>query len=271
MKIGFWNINKNNKIESLLLNLVVQQSLDVLIFAEYASNIEKFCNLLNAICYDNYEPLNSLGCDKICGIINSKYKQEIITSSSRYEIINIRSSFFSILLGLIHAPSKLHSSDNDRLLCFNTFYHDIEKAEGKTKINNTIIIGDFNANPFENYVIGACSLHGIPYKEEVAKESRIVQGKEYKMFYNPMWRFFGSQSPPYGTYYYNSSSTDNYFWNTFDQIIFRPALIPAFAEDSLKIITSINNKSLLVNNYKPNKKISDHLPIIFNIQEEKIR
>lgn len=35
MKIGFWNINKNNEIGSILLNLVVQQSLDVLIIAEY--------------------------------------------------------------------------------------------------------------------------------------------------------------------------------------------------------------------------------------------
>ena len=83
-----------------------------------------------------------------------------------------------------------------------------------------------------------------------------------------MWRFLGDETHPYGTYYHNNNSTINTYWNLYDQVIIRPALRERFVDASLKIITETQTQYLLDNKGHPDKNISDHLPIIFEIQEE---
>lgn len=104
---------------------------------------------------------------------------------------------------------------------------------------------------------------------EAERKTREVGSKEYGMFYNPMWNFFGDFTPPYGTYYFNNSETQNTYWNIYDQVIFRPALKERFVKESLKILTETKEIYLLDAKGHPNKKISDHLPITFEIMEEK--
>ena len=61
-------------------------------------------------------------------------------------------------------------------------------------------------NPFEEGVVGAKGLHAVMTRRIAAKGSRVVQGKEYPFFYNPMWGLFGDrQDSPSGTYYYSAS------------------------------------------------------------------
>ena len=88
------------------------------------------------------------------------------------------------------------------------------------------------------------------------------------MFYNPMWNLLGDSQEPYGTYYYSGNDTENTFWNIYDQVIIRPVLRERFVIESLKIIKETKTRFLLNNSGHPNKKISDHLPIMFEIQEE---
>ena len=47
----------------------------------------------------------------------------------------------------------------------------------------------------------------------------------------------------------------------------RPSLKERFVSDSLSIITSVNNTSLLNSSGHPNKKYSDHLPITFEMED----
>ena len=84
-------------------------------------------------------------------------------------------------------------------------------------------------------------------------------------FYNPMWNFLGDETrgPP-GTYYYGQGVTA-YFWNTFDQVLYRPALLAAYREHDVSIITEIGNTSLLRNGVIA-KDFSDHLPVFFTVR-----
>lgn len=137
------------------------------------------------------------------------------------------------------------------------------------KTKNTILLGDFNTNPFETNMLNANVLHAIPYKEEINNSSRVVSGNEYDKFYSPMWKLLGKSSPPYGTYYYNTSKITNYYWNLFDQVIIRPVVLKAFNEESLEIITKTKKQNLLDKNNRPDKEqYSDHLPLFFSIREE---
>ena len=71
----------------------------------------------------------------------------------------------------------------------------------------------------------------------------------------------------YGSQHYSGNDKDNIFWNIYDQIIIRPDLRKYFVDEELKIVTGTSNCSFLNRNGHPNKKISDHLPIIFEIKE----
>ena len=78
-----------------------------------------------------------------------------------------------------------------------------------------------------------------------------------------MWGRMGDTSvgPP-GTYYYSRG----YFWNTFDQVLLRPALFEYFSNNQLQVIDKIAQKTLLTKNGKIDKKISDHLPIVITLE-----
>ena len=139
-----------------------------------------------------------------------------------------------------------------------------ELKEDVNKYNKCIVIGDFNSNPFEKSIVSASCLSALPSKD---KKYRKVQGKMYKILYNPMWKFFGDFDKYPGTYYYDSSNDINYYWHIFDQVLISQGLINYFDDKSLKIVKNINTKNLIIKQ-KINKSISDHLPIYFSIKEE---
>ena len=99
------------------------------------------------------------------------------------------------------------------------------------------------------------------------RKSRDIAGQEFQMFYNPMWNFLGDFNKPYGTHYYNGNRSDNIFWHIYDQVIIRPVLRKNFLNENLRIITETKCRFLLNSKGVPNKDISDHLPIIFEIEE----
>lgn len=145
--------------------------------------------------------------------------------------------------------------------------HDLQEIEKEIGSDNSIVVGDFNINPYDPSCIDARYFHGIPVLEEAERKTRVVAGREYPMFYNPMWNLLGDYTAPYGTYYCNTGETQNTYWNMFDQVIVKPALKDRFVKDSLKIIAETSRRFLLDGKGHPDKDISDHLPIIFEIME----
>lgn len=275
MNILFWNTYKNNakgNIDKCLIDFIFEKQCDIIVLAEYEDNVKSICDMINSLCKEEYIPIpNYGGCERIKGIINKKYKTESINEQSRYQIIKIQTTSYKLLVGMIHNISKLRNSEEEQKEILRLFHNDICKEEENHKTKNTLVIGDFNSNPFEASCISASIMHAIPYAEEVKKTTRIIQNQVYHKFYNPMWKLFGRCEEPYATYYYNNSKMINYYWNMFDQVIFRPELINSFIDDSLTIVTNTKNHDLL-NGNKPNKKYySDHLPIYCTLKEENIK
>ncbi|MCK4823091.1 hypothetical protein KA005_45445 [bacterium] len=145
------------------------------------------------------------------------------------------------------------------------FKQEIEMAEKQCQNYNTIIIGDFNMNPFEKGMVAASAIHSIPCSLTAKERKRVIKGREYSMFYNPMWNLFGDNDNKPGTYYYKKASHLVYFWNIFDQVIIRPELIDKFNSKSLEIISKAGEISLVDENHRP--CLSDHLPIFFSLKE----
>nr|WP_024838079.1 hypothetical protein [Clostridium sp. 12(A)] len=115
----------------------------------------------------------------------------------------------------------MHASEEEQKENLKHLHFDLIKKEEEHSTKNILIMGDLNVNPFEQACIAANTIHAIPYSSELKKDGREVQGRIYKEFYNPMWKFLGRKEAPFGTYFYNSSTIVNYFWNIFDQFLVR--------------------------------------------------
>lgn len=263
MNLIFWNTNRKSH-NQILHDLILEHNSDVILLTEYTGNIDELRNKLYTSDIKLSSRANMGGC-RVKMLINSNYSVTSFSETDYYTIKNLKIGIFEVLLVAVHFSSNLFKTDNDIKGTAIDLIKKIEFTEKKVKHSNTVIMGDFNTNPFNNSIIDACSIHGIPTRREARKEVRRVLGVDYKMFYNPMWNLFGDKEGIPGTYYYNNSDQTNYYWNMFDQVVLRPSLIDRFRNDSLNIITCVGELSLLNRNRVPNKEISDHLPIVFSI------
>lgn len=167
-----------------------------------------------------------------------------------------------------HLPSKSHYDADALESIASESREDIESVEREVGHSNTIVVGDLNMNPFEKGVASFWGFQGVMDKRVAQRESRVMRGMRRGFFYNPMWSLMGDESSgPPGTFYYNdSSSLNNFYWHTLDQVLLRPALIPRFPDNEIKVITEINSCSLVSNNGIPrSSKVSDHLPLLFKV------
>ena len=133
-------------------------------------------------------------------------------------------------LFVAHLPSKLHATADDQQLATAELARDIADAEDRHD-TRTLVVGDLNANPFEASLAGAGGLHAVSCREVARREERTIRGRPYRLFYNPMWGVFGDRTPgPPGTYYRSAGGAVNYYWNVYDQVLLRPALMDSLSD-----------------------------------------
>ena len=264
MKVLFWNTHKNADINSTICELAAENDASIVVLAEYVANVD---DLLSSLLVQHGIKMQRYAscCERIT-IIGSISNVEVRFDSDHTTIQLINGKD---ILCCTHLNSKIYSDhEAQREILIDQLMRELCAIENDLDSENTMIVGDFNINPYDSSCIDARYFHSLPIYEETRRRTRTVAGNKYSMFYNPMWRFLGDTEEPYGTYYHNNSGSINTYWNLYDQVIIRPALRKRFVDDSLKIITETQSKYLLDSNGHPDETISDHLPIIFEIQEE---
>lgn len=267
MKVLFWNTNNNagKIINNVISELIVEYKIALVILAEYKANIIELLGNLNKKGIA-MRPYPTSGCERIT-VIGEKMDIEpgSHTDYASFQIVNKRDIYCCV-----HLPSRIYNNSlGMREIAIDEILQNIQSIEKELGSNNTIVVGDFNSNPFDSECINANSFHGIPVFDDASKEKRTIANNEFKMFYNPMWSFFGDMQKPYGTYYYSGNNINNIFWHIYDQVIIRPSLRNRFVTSSLKILTDTSTQCLLNHLKHPDKNISDHLPLLFEIKEDK--
>ena len=262
----FWNVNARPRMD-LIRELVHFHAIDILMLAECKELDDDILNNLNASQDIFKKP--RLTNSKFCKIFYraSQYSLETLESWPRYPFYKLKSPVGnSVLLVVSHLPSKRYSNDDNQASHCAVIADHIKKRESTLGHTRTLVVGDLNMNPFEKGMIDANGFHAVSTRDIADTRSRIVQGQKYEFFFNPMWRFFGDASPgPPGSYYYPDSGYISYFWHIFDQVLLRPALLPFFKDNSLRILTKVGSISLLKNNIPDRNVGSDHLPILFSL------
>lgn len=267
MNIAFWNIKNNDDIHDTIIELIKQKDVDVLILAEVPFGL--FTDLKKHPRFKDFIQVSN-GDSKV-EIYSRIYKNNFKTILnarrwSGYEIdIPQR---LKINLFPVHFPSKVNWTEESLALECVNFANDIKACEKKQGHQNSILIGDFNMNPFEPGILSANGLNAIQDLSYIEKMNRrIVNGKHHEFFYNPMWNFFGDYQKPLGTHYHRNSGNISYEWHILDQIILRPDLSDFIDNKSIEIITKINNIELGGTYQRPNdKEYSDHYPILLSLK-----
>ena len=264
LRFLFWNICKND-IGHLIAGIASERNVDVVILAECPDPLMVLRELNRSSRHIYFYEVSTT--KKIH--VFSRLPQGSVVGLGDHGGLTFRRVAppvgKDILIVGVHMSSKLHMSEQDQTLDCTALVRKIQEYEQRIGHRRTIVVGDFNINPFEDGLIGAHCFHAASSRRIAQWGERVVRGEAYRFFYNPMWSHFGDRGPsPPGTYFYQKSSATDLFWNMFDQVLLRPEVLESFDDSSLEIVTNAAGINLLGPDGRPNRsEASDHLPILF--------
>jgi hypothetical protein len=264
----FWN-SGGGDVREVLARLDAKLQPDVLILAEAKEQEAEILLRLNSQ-FPAFHLTNDSNCNKIT--ILTRFPFRFIRTRHDMRRYTIRQISLpgsdDLLLVAAHLPSRLHTSAKSISEDCVGLSEDIRRIEEKDGHDRTIVVGDFNLNPFEDGIIKTTGLHATMSRAVAKRGRRTVQDREYPFFYNPMWSHLGDAAGRTGgTYYYDRAGHVNLFWNIFDQVLVRPSLMPRFSPEDIRVVESDGARSLLTDKGVPdNKYASDHLPITFKVK-----
>ncbi len=256
LKIVFWNIH-NTAQPCLLSELIKEEDVGILILTESSHiNVGNFVKNL-----ENYALYEGLSKNKLCIIAKDNIEFSNILTKNRYTLAECKWNNLRFNLGAVHLQSQNVEQSNEREETIRNLKNDLATYENIT--DKTMIIGDFNVQPYSNEMIAFNYFNAVVYKDLIKNEITTFENEQYKRFYNPTLTLISEKNKVYGTHYYDNRNT--LFWEFLDQCIIRKSLLKNFIK--VGIMHKIRNNSLLKNK-KPNNEISDHLPIYIILKGE---
>ena len=265
----FWNVMKKD-LRSLIAQAVVEHDVDILLLGESGVSDRDMAAALSGASQQSYIAMSE-HTDKVRLFTRLPPARWIRRQT---DSLSARMAIWSapigrppgILLAVAHFISKSNASREEQAMLAVELATEIKAVETTVGHERTVVVGDLNMNPFEPGVAGALALHAVMTRKLAEGVDRVVQGKRYRFFYNPMWGLFGDRTAgPAGTYYHRSATPADLFWHMFDQVLLRPALMHLI--DDVAILDRIGGESLLTDAEVPRKTAySDHLPLAFRLE-----
>lgn len=290
----FWNINlrtnkgddfnkRHDNIHKAISTINDKHKIDFIMLAESQHlNSESMLNTLNIHKKKYYLGIaeKNLSAIKKRFLIFQTIDNESVTIQRPDKTKRILNTVYNlngsnILISLVHLRDKYNYKDKALDAFAINHAERFGKFEDKYSINKSLMVGDFNLNPYQDGMINANAFNAVMSPKIVDNENRKWDGDEYKYFYNPSWSVLGkleNENHVMGTYYYdNTKDPDLAYWYMLDQLILRKDLINSYKPSSLKIISEVENEGEVIKLINeegiPNKgEYSDHLPIIFTME-----
>lgn len=258
------------------MRLCVRHRVDILILAESRIEPNELLDALHSGGLQTFEYARNLlpeeqAEDRRIEIF-TRFSSEFLPAAREGESFSIRRAVLpdrkEFLLAALHLPSKRHWTTDSQAALAIEIASEIRYVESAAGHQQTVLVGDFNMNPFKQGMLAANGFHAMMTRRIAENRERIVQRKKYSFWYNPMWSHFGdADDTPAGTYYYRQAAHVSHEWNMFDQVLLRPDLLPYFRNEDLQILTTDGVTSFLNPNGTPNKRVaSDHLPLLFKLR-----
>lgn len=267
-----WNTGRQNR-DGLVQNLVREHRIDVLLLVEYyPSQIKSaLSTLLNADGLVRRNTSERFGVFSRLG-----YGMNDVAVAGLGDGVELwnwipepKKAKKEARFALVHGLDRIHNDDGTRRVFFRRIADAVRQHESNSH-GRSMIVGDFNAHPFESAILSSDGLHAIGIRGVGAATRRLVRwGNETEdFFYNPMWRKYGhaaAMEAGMATDYWQSNQAGELFWHMLDQVVIRPEESASFPEDRLTIVSSVGTVNLLAPDGTPDATVgSDHLPIVFH-------
>ena len=260
MKLLYWNLKNNLALETLLAECIIENGIDIVVLSEFDG--VKLPNLLNALS-NQYIEAPSPGAYNDIKILHKKsIPLLVIREQYRYSIVKFYQNNKLFALAGVHLQSNLYGNkSSDRKHTIRQIVDDIVTEE-QCDVFSSMVIGDMNASPFDSEMTEKDAFNSVLFKKIIQqKETITYQGKKYRRFYNPIIEYVNEKNEDYGSFYYGSGSNCLY-WYCFDQILVRNNLVDQIMD--FKYLKQIKH-TRLIKGMKPDCKISDHLPLMVEI------
>lgn len=261
MKFLYWNLKSNPNLESIIKDCINENEIDIALFSEFNNtNFDKLTLILN----NKYELLKSCGgCEKVKVLFRNQIQLSPLLEHQRYLFSTICHLNRKYILVGVHLPSNTNGNkSSDRKNIIRKIINDLADNENGT-VSSCIVIGDMNASPFDSEMVEKDAFNAVLFKRLIKRQEVVTfQGDKYKRFYNPSIEYITELGENYGSFYYGSGNGCLY-WYCFDQLLVRKNLVDKITK--FKYLKTINEQSLL-NKSKPNDLISDHLPLLVDIE-----
>jgi hypothetical protein len=185
-----WNV-AGKPLDGFVQNLVQQLQIDVVLLVEYAFGSSQLPGLLLN------EGLVKRRSPERFGVFS---RQEQPLALLRYRLTQ-RAGLWRWtppsgqegLVVLLHGFDRRNYDDSTRRVFFRRIAETVRRCEASRGHRRAIIVGDFNAHPFESAMTDSDGLHAIGLRAVRAETARTVRGAgtTNDFFYNPMWRLYG--------------------------------------------------------------------------------
>jgi hypothetical protein len=273
---GFWNVNSRRnlgkdrqEVPLFVGHLARERSLDVLFLIECAI---PFASLLTPyVTGPTYYPVSSGERFRVLSRFDPKYMQLLQSPvlSDRFDIWHLTLPLQAdVLLCVVHGLDKRNNSPAKQELFLQQVLEALSYFERKIGHDRSIVLGDFNASPFESPIASALGMNAVISQAIARGDPRRMLNQSYKYFYNPMWNLLGDarhDSAP-ATYYRRGSDPHELYWHMLDQVLIRPSLLGRFDFAALGIVSTVQGTKLTGASGIPDQtRFSDHLPVVFRI------
>ena len=272
ISIGFWNVRKSEASIEILADLVAEHELDVIALAESPISSGTLALSLTKATGAIFRPDVINVPNRITWAYKASVNAMAVFDGDKVSIREIKPALGeSLLLCGIHAASRLARDLDELNVLIPRAAEAVLEAEQKQGHDRTVVFGDFNLSPFDQGLISSESFHGVMSRQTADRRERTVYEKSRKFFYNPMWKLLAADDAVCGTYHFSSNNPLEYFWYCYDQILFRPSLLPNLTDEPVLIVQNTKKYQLVDGRGMPS--VSDHLPIIskmiFNAKRKK--
>jgi hypothetical protein len=268
LRFLFWNLNKK-PLGGRITRLLRTHAVDVLMLVECADSVADISNLI-ATATDGHLKFAPSEADKIFVFTASTVGQVEEQFVDPPGSITVRRLDLpqqtGLLLAVLHLPSRMNWSPGAQAMHSVELAREIRTVEADVGHQRTIVVGDLNQNPYDPGLVGAQGFNAVMTKQLVRLQERVVQGRGYPYFYNPMWSVLGDRSPgPPGTFFHAAAPPDSPIWNVYDQVLLRPSLMHTL--EDVRILNSDGVVSLVNRGGRPIRSTgSDHLPLYFSLR-----
>lgn len=263
MNILFWNIN-GNPIVALIARCALEHDVDIICLAEHRGiEPEQLYSELG----EHYRWVNrASGCDKIRMFAKDSVTHIDVSESSRFIVCSFVHGCVSYVMAVTHLPDRRnYPTSEERCRILRRVVAELKAYEEKANCDSAIVLGDFNANPFDPELTQRDTLNATIFKGVIKRQAtRTSFGEEFPLMYNPVLRFLSEEPMSYGSYYMVGGNPPIY-WHCLDQVVVSRSLVDRVT--NMVYLREIEGASLM-NEVTPNRAISDHLPLLVTIEGE---